>query len=553
MEKLKVEFKDGKIREYPRGIRLADIAKDLAGDSYMDILIARVNNSLVELNDTVNQDCVVEFLTLSSYEARKIYGRGLTFVLIRAAEELYSGSVVTIEHSLNRGLYGEVHGIKEFGAADAAAIEKRMTEIIDADVPFEKRTVPLKEALDIFTRYDEKDKLRLFKYWKPDTVDLYRCGWMYDYFYGNMVPSTGYLRKFRLLYYKPGFLLLYPDIYNPDAVPELKDEKKLFNVFREAEDWGRILDVADVGALNDKVSSGEMQDMIRVSEALHEKKIARIADAIYERRDSTKIVLIAGPSSSGKTTFAKRLSVQLRVNGLRPYAISLDDYFLDRDKTPRDENGVPDFESIYALDIELLNRHLQKLLSGEEIEVPTFNFVTGRREYRGNKLRLTDDTILVVEGIHGLNEMLTSQIKPQNKFKVYVSALTQLNIDMHNRIPTTDVRILRRIVRDNRTRGRDAENTILGWPSVRRGEDRNIFPFQEEADIMFNSTLVYELGVLKRYAESLLSRVDMHSPAYSEAERLLTFLGYFLPVDEREVPSNSIIREFIGNSCFYDN
>jgi uridine kinase len=366
-----------------------------------------------------------------------------------------------------------------------------------------------------------------------------------------MVPSTGYLKQFELMYYEPGFLLRYPDNYSPKVIPEFIEQRGLFEVFREAEEWAEILDVGDVGALNDKIATEEMGGIIRISEALHEKKMAHIADMIAEKKDKVKLVLIAGPSSSGKTTFSKRLSIQLRVNGLKPYAISLDDYFVNRESTPRDETGEYDFESIYALDLGLLNEHINKLLAGEEIELPTFNFLTGQREYSGKKLKLTDDMILIAEGIHGLNETLTRDIKPENKFKIYVSALTQLNIDNHNRIPTTDVRILRRIVRDYRTRGKDAEVTLLGWPSVRRGEDKNIFPFQGEGDVMFNSTLVYELGAIKKYAEPLLEQINRSSRAYSEAARLLRFLKYFLPVEVDEIPNNSIIREFIGGSCFY--
>lgn len=553
MEMIKVTFQDGMVQEYNKGIRLIDIAEQKKHEYKTGIVAAKVDNAIAELSDVLHDDCSVEFLTLSSYEARRIYARGLSFVLIRAAREVFPGCTVSIEHSINKGLYGEIHKIGKLDEDDVKAVEKRMEEIINGDVPFEKTSVSLKQALEIFNDYDQNDKLRLFKYWKDDTVELYKCGWMYDYFYGKMVPSTGYLKKFELIYYKPGFVLRYPETYSPDTIPEYVEQKKLFAVFRETEEWGKILDVGDAGAFNDKVSTGEMGDMIRVCEALHEKKIARIADMISEKRDRIKVVLIAGPSSSGKTTFSKRLSIQLRVNGLKPYAISLDDYFLNREQTPRDENGDYDFESIYALDLKLFNEHLQKLLNGEEIMLPAFNFLTGQREIRGNTLKLTDDMILIAEGIHGLNETLTSSIKAENKFKIYISALTQLNIDNHNRIPTTDVRILRRVVRDNRTRGRNAEATLLSWQSVRRGEDKNIFPYQEEADIMFNSTLVYELGVLKKYAEPLLREIKNTSRAYSEAERLIRFLGYFMAVDEEEIPQNSIIREFIGGSCFYSD
>ncbi len=553
MGKIHVELKNGQRIECDKGISLLDLIKSLYKENKKNIIIAKVDNDLKELNDTLSRDSKVEFLTLSSHEARRIYARGLSFVLIRAAMEVFPGCTISVEHSLNKGLYGEIYKNKKLNKDDIAQIRERMQKIINDDAPFEKLTISLKEAAEFFRRYGQNDKLRLLKYLKSDTIDVYKCGWVYDYFYGSMVPSAGYLKYFELEYYEPGFILRYPDIYTQNSIPEYQDQKKLFLVYREAEQWAKVLDVADVGALNDKVSSGEMGDMIRVSEALHEKKIAKIADTITDNKDKIKIVLISGPSSSGKTTFSKRLSIQLRVNGLRPKAISLDNYFLDRDKTPRKENGQPDFESIDALDIKLINEHFKKLLNGEEIDLPVFNFIKGRREYKGDKLKLGKDTILIVEGIHGLNKALTCDIAPENKFKIYVSALTQLNIDNHNRIPTTDLRILRRIIRDNRTRGRNAESTILGFPDVRRGEDINIFPYQEEADMMFNSALIYELGVLKKYAEPLLKEIKRSSSAYSEAKRLLSFLGYFLTVDEKEVPTNSIIREFIGGSCFYED
>lgn len=554
LDKINVRLRNGKEAQFHKGIRLIDVLKTLDYKDIRDVMIAKVDNELTELGEVLQNDCMVDFLTISSYEARRIYARGLTFLLIRAAQEIFPGCAVSIEHSINKGVYGEIHKIGELDENDVKLIEQRIKQLILEDVPFERHTLSYEDAVKIFNKYGEKDKLRLFKYFnEEDTVDVYKCGWLYDYFYGRMVPSSGYLKYFELVYYKPGFILRYPEIYSPYTIPKYEDQKKLFSVFREAEEWAKILDVADVGALNDKVSSGEMGDIIRVSEALHEKKIARIADMITEKKEKVKFVLIAGPSSSGKTTFSKRLAIQLRVNGLKPYAISLDDYFLNRDQTPKTPDGEYDFESIYALDLKLFNEHLEKLLHGEEIMLPTFNFVDGCREYKGNKLKLEDDMILIAEGIHGLNEILTREIKPENKFKIYVSALTQLNIDAHNRIPTTDIRIIRRIVRDNRTRGRNAESTILGWPSVREGEDKNIFPFQEEADTMFNSTLVYELSVLKGFAEPLLREIDRSSRAYSEASRLLRFLGYFLPAVEKDIPQNSIMREFIGHSCFYDD
>jgi len=429
-------------------------------------------------------------------------------------------------------------------------IKERMQAIVAADEKIEKIKVKREEVIRIFADYGMTDKLRLLKYIKLPYINLYKCGHLYDYFYGPMVPSMGYLKIFDLLFYEPGFILMYPHAEDPFTIPPFKDLPKLARVFKEAEEWAGILDVGDVGGLNDKVESGKINDIILVNEGLHEKKIANIADKIYESKDKLKIVLIAGPSSSGKTTFSKRLSIQLRVLGLRPYPLSLDDYFVDRERTPRDANGNYEFESIRALDLELFNQHLAALLNGEEVELPQFNFRTGLREWNGKKFKMDNDSILVIEGIHGLNEILTSSIPRENKYKIYISALTQLNIDNHNRIPTTDGRLIRRIVRDYKYRGRNAETTILTWPQVRAGEEKNIFPYQEEADVMFNSELVYEMCILKKYAEPLLQEITINSPAYLEAKRLLIFLSYFLEADENTIPNNSIIREFIGGSCF---
>jgi len=539
----------GEVIKAKVGSSLLDILK--TGKNLNDPVVAMVDGEIEELTKKIHYDVEVLPITLKSPLGVKTYLRSLTFVFIKAVEDLFSGAEVTIEHSLNKALYGEIHYERKIEEKDIELIKKRMQEIIDSDEPFEKIKVKKEEAVKIFQNYGMKDKLRLLKYIKLQYINLYRCGYLYDYFYGPMVPSAGYLKLFDLKFHDPGFLLLYPHESNPTKLIEFRDVPKLAKIFKETEEWAKILDVADVGALNDKVVNKEMNELILVAEGLHEKKIAQIADKIYENKDKVKIVLIAGPSSSGKTTFSKRLSIQLRVLGLKPHPISLDDYFVDREKTPLDENGEYDFESIYALDLELFNKHLAALLDGQEVEIPTFNFIKGRREWKGHKYKMEPNSILVIEGIHGLNEMLTNAIPRENKFKIYISALTQLNIDNHNRIPTTDVRLLRRIVRDNRSRGRNAEATILSWPSVRRGEEKNIFPFQEDADAMFNSTLVYEMSILKKYAEPLLLEIKKDSPAYIEAKRLLSFLQYFISVEDEDIiPKNSIIKEFIGGSCF---
>lgn len=514
-------------------------------------VIAIVDGEVQELQKRIHYDVKISPITLRNPLGVRTYMRSLTFLLIKAVEDLFKGARVTIEHSLNRGLYGEIHYTRKINGEDIRAIKKRMEELVLENEKIEKIKVKKEEALRIFSDYHMDDKLRLLKYIDLPYINLYKCGYLYDYFYGSMVPSTGYLRIFDIIFYDPGFILRYPGEKDPFKLPEFRDLPKLARVFKETEDWARILDVADVGALNDKVSTGEIEDIILIAEGLHEKKIASIADRIYENKDKIKVVLIAGPSSSGKTTFSKRLSIQLRVLGLKPYAISLDDYYVNKDKIPKDEEGKPDLESIGSLDVELFNRQLSSLLMGEEVELPVFNFIKASRESQGKSFKMDSDTILVIEGIHGLNEELTNSIDRENKYKIYISALTQLNIDNHNRIPTTDVRVLRRIVRDNMSRGRSAEATILSWPKVREGEEKNIFPFQEEADIMFNSTLAYEMSILKKYAEPLLKAIGVNSEAYIEAKRLLTFLAYFVAAEEHMIPNNSIIREFIGGSCFY--
>lgn len=538
--------------EYKPGLSIAQ----LLGSSNKEMgapLVALVNGKPEELTSAIYEDCDIVPINIKDPFGARVYARSLIFVLVRAVSELFPGSRVTIEHSLGKGLYGELYSNKKLCQQDIDDIKKRMREIIESDEAIEKYTFSKDEAAKIFEDQGMKGKLRLLKYIPEEKIHLYKCGDVYDYFYGNMVPSTGYLKLFDLILYDPGFILRYPNEESPFSIQEFKPLPKLSKVFREAEEWAKILDVVDIGSLNEKVDNGEIKDFILVAEALHEKKIANIADRIYENKDRIKIVLIAGPSSSGKTTFSKRLSVQLRVLGLKPHPISLDDYFLERDKTPRTKDGSYDFENVNALDLDLFNRHLTQLLEGEEVELPLFNFVTGKREKSGKRFRMDKDSILVIEGIHGLNELLTSSVPRENKYKIYISALTQLNIDDHNRIPTTDVRVLRRIVRDNMSRGRDAETTLISWPMVRAGEEKYIFPYQEDADVMFNSALDYEMCVLKNHAEKLLDSIGKNSQVYVEAKKLKIFLSYFRTAPDELVPHNSIIREFIGGSYFFDN
>lgn len=548
---IKVTFPDKTEVKVPENITLYELSKDFQEKFCSDIIAAKVNNDIRELSYKLEENCFVEFIDYTYEDGMRIYRRSLQFLLVKAVHELFPKRKVVILHSIGNGLYCELQGGTDITEDEAAAIENKMRQLVEQKIPFVKKIVPIEEAREMFVKNGQLDKFRVFEYRKKPYVTLYGCGDLLNYFYGYMVPDTGYLKTFELRYYNKGILLRFPDKKNPYELPQFTELKKLFNIFEEHREWIKILEIEDVGSLNDIIKAGHVEEIIRISEALHEKKIAQIADAIATSGKKKKLILISGPSSSGKTTFAKRLAVQLRVNGLKPVTISIDDYFLNRELTPRDENGDYDFEALEAVDMELFNNHLSALILGEEVETPIFNFQTGRREKSGKKLKLSDDHIILVEGIHGLNEKLTRAIPRELKYKIYLSAITSLNIDNHNRIPSTDIRILRRIVRDVQFRGASPVSTLQRWPSVRRGELKNIFPYQEEADIMFNSSLVYELGTLKVYAEPYLTAIDESYAEYPEAKRLLEFLSYFLPIDSREIPNNSILREFIGGSCFY--
>lgn len=546
---IKVEINEQMI-EARKGISLYDLNKEY-GNSDSLIVAAKVDNQLKELRYILESDSKVEFLDLSNDDGMRIYVRSLTLLLVRAAKEVLKRIEVIVEHSIGQSLYCEIFFDRNIEEKDIDAIKKRMTEIIEANEEIQKTVLPKDQALKFFKDNGNMKKYNVIRHRKKSTTNIYTCGWYTDYFYGYMVPSTGYLKWFDLKAYEEGIVLMFPSKSNPTVVAPFRDIKKLFKVYHENQRWGKILQVGDVGDLDELIEAGQGDDLIRVAEALQEKRIANIADNIINSESKIRLVLIAGPSSSGKTTFAKRLSIQLRVNGVRPASISLDDYFVNRDNTPLDEEGDPDFESIEALDLKLFNEHLRSLLNGQEAEIPIYNFKKGSREPRGNKMKIDSDQIIIIEGIHGLNERLTSSIPRENKFKIYTSALTQIRVDDHNRIPTTDARIIRRIVRDFQFRGYSALGTIKMWPKVRRGEEKNIFPFQEEADVMFNSSLVYELAVLRSIAIPLLDEIGMENPEYSEAKRLKDFLSYFLPLDSTDVPLTSIIREFIGGSCFY--
>lgn len=537
--------------EVKRGVTLLQLSRDYAQSHSQAIIAARVDNDIRELSYILDRDCKVKFIDLTEEDGMRIYRRSLYFIFMKASYDLFPDRRVIISHAVSKGLFCELRGEKELEVADVEQIEARMHEIVAQAIPFEKREIPLEEAEALFKSTGRMDRYHSVEHRKKSLVTIYNCGGMDDYFYGYMAPDTGYIKVFELRPHLGGLIIRFPEKSSPGTLPTYVEQEKLFNIYLEFKKWGRILEVENVGALNDLIMQGKSTSIVRISEALHEKKIAKIADMIANSGHEKRIILISGPSSSGKTTFAQRLSIQLRVNGLKPVTISLDDYFVNREDTPKDEFGDYDFEALEAIDVKFFNKQLKELIQGLEVELPLFNFSTGTREPVGKKLHIEDDNVLVIEGIHGLNEKLTSEIPAQSKFKIYVSALTSMNIDDHNRIPATDNRIIRRIVRDHQFRGSSAVSTIKRWPSVRRGEDRNIFPFQESADIMFNSSLMYELGILKTFAEPLLNEIDNTAPEYSEARRLIEFLSYFVPLDSKDVPANSIIKEFIGGSCFY--
>ncbi len=516
-----------------------------------NIALCKLNGKYNELRDIVNESGKIETITFNTEMGLNIYTRTLQFIFIKATLDLFPNSKIKIEHSISKGLFGEIIKEKPLSEEDIKLIKEKMKEIISKDVPINSIRISKNEAINIFKKYGMEDKISLLQYSNLNQVKLYELEGRYDYFYGHMAYSTGVIRAFDLIYYESGFILRSPEKENLNELPQYKEERKLRSIFFETEKWLSILDIGEVGTLNEKISSNEAQSLILTSEALHEKKIANIADQIANKKDC-KIVLIAGPSSSGKTTFANRLSIQLKVNGLIPQSLSLDDYFVERVNTPRDENGDYDYESIYALDLELINKSLTALMNGEVVDIPTYNFFTGKREWNGNKIKLHENGVLILEGIHGLNPILTSGVDQNKIFKVYISALTQLNLDNHNRISTTDVRKVRRIVRDSLSRGHDAEATLKMWPSIKKGEKNNIFVYQDQADAMFNSTLVYELGLLKPHALKELNKVKEESPVYAEAARLKSILNFFKEVDSSYIPMNSILREFIGGSCFYE-
>ncbi|MEA4816002.1 MAG: nucleoside kinase [Lachnospiraceae bacterium] len=538
--------------EVIKGTTYEELSKKYAGMFKSPILLAKSGNRLKELSSPINEEEDIEFFDVTSDEGLRVHQRSVSFIMIRACKLLLGEDAhILVEHSLKKNLYCEIR--KEGFVIDKVflkQLDEKMRSFIEMDIPIVKEVFRRSEATEIVRRFGMEDKVRLFKYRRSSNITLYRMDNFYDYFYGYMAPSTGCIKVFELALCENGFIIKSPQRDNPQKVLHYVHPKKISKMLLEQMDWIDLMGISNVSDLNDAICEGRFGDIVRLNEALHEKKIAQIADEITSKISNLKLVLVSGPSSSGKTTFAHRLSVQLRVNGVNPYVISMDDYFINREDTPLDEFGKHDFENINALDISLFNSDIKKLIEGETVEMPTYNFVTGKREYKGKLMKLNKDEILIVEGIHGLNEELTEAIKCENKFKIYISAMTQLNIDDHNRISTSDSRLLRRIVRDYNFRGNKADVTIDTWPYVTRGEAKNIFPYQENADVVFNSATFYELSVLKPFVEPLLFSIDENMPEYITAKRLIKFLDYFLAGDYGQVPRNSILCEFIGGSVF---
>ena len=548
---IKVEINE-KIYEYPENTTLLEISRDFQNEYDSEIILAFVNNKLRELFKPAKDQGKIRFVTTAMDAGHKTYVRGMILVMLKAFYAEFGAEnvkQVSIEYTISNGLYCEYDGKLELTSERLLAVKKRMEELVKKDIPFMKRSIGTDDAIELFRQYQMFDKEKLFKYRRVSKANIYSLDGFEDYYYGYMPPSTGMLQYFDLLHYNDGFLLLLPNKKKPRSIDTFVPQDKLYATLRESNAWANMLEIPNVGSLNDVIANGKMNELILVQEALQEKKISEIA-ATIKNRPGMKFIMIAGPSSSGKTTFSHRLSIQLKAHGLKPHPISIDNYFVDREKTPRDEQGNFNFEVLGAIDLEQFNKDMTDLMNGKTVDIPHFNFISGFREYKGNYLTLGPEDILVIEGIHGLNDALSYSLPRESKFKIYISALTQLNIDEHNRIPTTDGRLIRRMVRDARTRGASAQKTISMWPSVRRGEDENIFPFQEDADVMFNSALIYELAVLKQYAEPILFGIDRTSEEYVEAKRLLKFLDYFLAMPSESIPNNSILREFVGGSCF---
>ena len=544
---MKVTYKEKEF-EINEKIKIKDLLKEEIQNSKYEIMGCKVNNQYQTIEYEINEDCRIEFIDVSKNEGVKIYRRTLLYIMGKAIKELYPNAWLTINYQLLDSMFCEISNM-EVTDEVIEKISVKMREIINKNLPIKRVVMTREEAEEFYEKNDcARGKIQL-ELKNNNQIELYFCEEYFNYFFGMLAANTGNLDLFKIEKYEDGFLISYPSSRKPLELPEKLENKKLSWALNEYDDIHKILDLNTVAKLNKSVRENKIKDVIMIDEALHEKKIAQIADEIAKRKN-VKMILIAGPSSSGKTTFAQRLGIQLKINGLRPVTISVDNYFVERQDTPKDEKGNYDFESIDAIDTKLFNDHLTKLLNGEEVEIPTFDFHVGTKKYEGNKIKLEKDDVLVIEGIHCLNDKLTSKISKDQKYKIYISALTVLNMDYCNRISTRDNRLIRRIVRDNQFRGYSAKHTLASWESVTRGEEKNIFPFQEEADSMFNTSLIYELGVLKSFAMPLLEEIKQEEPEYAEAQRLLNMLKYFEPIPANIVPTNSLLKEFLGGGDF---
>lgn len=543
----------GETIEVEQGTTFAQLAEKYQDKFTSPIAAVSYNGKIRELFKKVNKDGELSFFTLADDIGRKAYVRTATMLTLKAVCDVFgeqNANVLRADFTIANGLFLNAENCDiPLTDESAAKIKQRMLEIVEAGTPFMKRAYPMDEAIDIFEKHGMTDKLQLFKYRRTSQVNIYEIDGYFDYYYGYMLPNASYIKYFDLIQYGEGFMLVLPGKKEPTVVKPFEERRKLYETFQDAHKWCKQIGLENVGDLNGWICRNQMNDLILVQEAEQERRISEIAKEIAGR-GGVKFIMIAGPSSSGKTSFSYRLSVQLRTLGMTPHAIALDDYFVNREQTPLDEDGNYNFECIEAIDTKGFNDDMLKLLAGERVELPDFNFKTGHREYNGRYMQLGADDVLVIEGIHGLNPKMSYALPDESKYRIYISALTSINVDEHNRIPTTDARLLRRMVRDARTRGADAARTISMWPSVRRGEEENIFPYQEEADAMFNSVLIFELACLKPFAEPLLFQIEKDSPEYYEAKRLLKFLDYFLSVPSEFLPNNSVAREFVGGSCF---
>ncbi len=548
---IKVNYKNLETKEFLTGTSLKKISESFSKYYNYPILIGKVDNNMTELNESITRSCSIDFYDRSSGVGNSIYGRTAQFLLIVAIKKILGNDTeVIIENSIDKGFYAKITN-ENINKTIIKKIEEKMKEISKTDYIINKVSVSRFDAIKFFKKKKQEDKVKVLKYISNSYINLYRIDDIYDYFYGDLAYSTGQIDDFKLTYIKgEGFVLSYPDTYNPECTLDYVHHEKLFNSFDNFAKWCQTIGISNAADLNEIISQGKYNELIRLSETYYNNQLSNIAEKIYNNKNNVRLVLIAGPSSSGKTTTSKKLEVYLQSKGIKTHQISIDDYFYNRDKTPRLPNGELDTESLNAVDVTLFNKHLTKLLEGETVELPEYNFLLGKREYNGKKLKIGKDDMIIIEGLHGLNDDLTLSIERKNKYKIYISALTQLNVDNHNRIHTSDTRKLRRIIRDNKYRSYNSSTTLKMWKTIREGEEKFIFPYQDDADVIVNSALVYEMGILKTYAEPLLFSVEETDENYPEALRLINLLRNILPIPSDDVPKDSVLREFIGGSCF---